>query len=69
MRVYTTMKLLTVQDVCRKFNIHRNTLLNWRNKYNFPEIRIVGDKRDTVRFDAQEITEWTLQNKNRLEDT
>lgn len=62
------MKLLTIQDVCRRFSITRNTLLNWRTKHNFPEIRISGNKQDSIRFDEEQITMWATQNPKRVKN-
>lgn len=61
------MKFLTVQDVCKRFNISRNTLLRWRKDYNFPEIRIRGAKQDSIRFDEDQIDTWVERNQKRVE--
>lgn len=58
-------KLLTVNDVCKIFNIEKTTLYAWIAKKRIPVIKISGRM---VRFKMSEIERW-LSEKSHNEET
>jgi predicted DNA-binding transcriptional regulator AlpA len=55
-------KLLTTNDICEKYGVHKNTVDKWR-KRGMPFLYI--NKR-VVRYDISEIENWIKENTQKL---
>ena len=58
--------LLTVQDVCRMFDVSGQTIHNWKRDNGFPAYEIRGFCRQTLRFDLEEVESWAAASGKRI---
>lgn len=54
--------LLTVQEVCKMFNVSGQSVHNWKRTRGFPAYEIRGFRRQTLRFDLSEVEAWAAKN-------
>lgn len=53
-------RLLTVQDLCRRFDVTAMTINHWRNRETgkLPSVVIKGDRRPSIRFVPSDVSKW-----------
>lgn len=58
--------LLTMQQVQKLFRRSELTISLWIKNDGLPVVRIEGDKRDTLRFDRAEVSQWARDKGKRI---